>query len=406
MLGIPLHSGESPHWTQYFYDALDRVIAVTEPGDRSTVTQYTGLTTVTTNAEGQTSTQVADLRVQVVEEHDALGHRTVREFGAFGNLLRVIDPGGNQTSMDYDTLGRVALRKDQNRGLQHSWYNVVGELVMRQDGGNFTTMSYDKLGRMLTRRLHEGLKTWTYDTAAHGIGKLARAASPAVTEDCSYDSLGRLAATTTRVAGQTYVSTQSYDEFSRPATYSYPSGFSLRNVYDAVGNLSELRNAAGDARFFTVLAQDAHGRVTHEQWGNGIATQRHYDHLSGDLTALQTGAAAGAEIQNHAPRFDVVGNLESRRDLNTGLDESFSYDPLNRLLSVSGPVSTNFEYDAIGNLVYASDLGRFEYLGSDRPARPHAVKRVAGMNFSYDANGKITRIADEAGVVHGCVPRG
>ena len=34
-------------------------------------------------------------------------------------------------------------------------------------------MTYDKLGRMLTRVEAEGTSTWTYDSALHGIGKLA-----------------------------------------------------------------------------------------------------------------------------------------------------------------------------------------------------------------------------------------
>jgi YD repeat-containing protein len=63
-----------------------------------------------------------------------------------------------------------------------SWsysYNVLGELVSQTDAKAQTvTMAYDALGRMVSRTEPEGTTTWSYDTAANGIGKLAQANGP------------------------------------------------------------------------------------------------------------------------------------------------------------------------------------------------------------------------------------
>ena len=50
----------------------------------------------------------------------------------------------------------------------------------------------------------------------------------------------------------------------------------------------------------------------------------------------------------------------------------------------------NFTYDSIGNLLTKSDVGSYSYPAPGQP-RPHAVLSVAGdtvsATFSYDANG-------------------
>src|SRR5206468_2119156 len=74
--------------------------------------------------------------------------------------------------------------------------------------------------------------------------------------------------------------------------------------------------------------------------------------------------------------------------------ENFAYDNLNRLLSASGPglVTRSFDYNAIGNMIYKSDVGTYTYSASGS-VRPHAVSSVSGSvsaTYTYDSNGNLT----------------
>lgn len=129
------------------------------------------------------------------------------------------------------------------------------------------------------------------------------------------------------------------------------------------------------------------------------------------LTTLQTGPNNTATVQNDAYTYDALGNLFTRSQLNSSgalVAESFSYDPLNRLVTaqVSGQSQKTYAYDDIGNLTCKSDVASsvncaggvtHTYPASGATSvRPHAVSSIAGTvnsaanpSFTYDANGNL-----------------
>ena len=129
-----------------------------------------------------------------------------------------------------------------------------------------------------------------------------------------------------------------------------------------------------------------------ESLGNGGFTARVVSPAERQVVGIQTyGALASDTIQDLAYSYDSVGNLESRSDNIQGLYESFGYDDLNRLTSVSGPESKTYAYDSIGNITFKSDVGDYTY--SQDGVRPHAVLATSGVrnnNYTYDANGNMT----------------
>ncbi|MBV7330176.1 RHS repeat-associated core domain-containing protein [Chloroflexi bacterium TSY] len=90
----------------------------------------------------------------------------------------------------------------------------------------------------------------------------------------------------------------------------------------------------------------------------------------------------------------ILGNLVGRQDANLGLDETFTYDALNRLETVT--VATNdisttetYRYDARGNIVSKPGVGTYSY----DPQHPRAVAQITGAlnaTYTYDANGNMT----------------
>ncbi|WP_161627821.1 RHS repeat domain-containing protein [Salinisphaera shabanensis] len=136
--------------------------------------------------------------------------------------------------------------------------------------------------------------------------------------------------------------------------------------------------------------------------GNGNTTIRDYNAATGYLESVLTGTTLGTEAQSLSFAWDKVGNLISRTDENqNGLVEDFQYDNLNRLIQATitqGPSYIEPLYvdcDDIGNIVYKSDVGEYNY-----NTRPHAVSEVIdgprNATYSYDANGNMTSGADRA----------
>ncbi len=120
--------------------------------------------------------------------------------------------------------------------------------------------------------------------------------------------------------------------------------------------------------------------------------------LARNAFAQQTLAADGV-VQDDFYVYDQVGNLIERRNRAVDLIETFDYDTLNRLTQANlagqgaelyelvGLTSTQFEYDALGNITFRSDVGNYSY-GNN--AGPHAVTAVSGTknaSYAYDANG-------------------
>ena len=80
-------------------------------------------------------------------------------------------------------------------------------------------------------------------------------------------------------------------------------------------------------------------------------------------------------------RFEQV----ARDDTTANLSETFTYDPLNRLLTATVASSVApakaFSYDAIGNMLSKSDVGTYTYPAPGQP-KPHAVMSVEGSTVS------------------------
>ena len=154
--------------------------------------------------------------------------------------------------------------------------------------------------------------------------------------------------------------------------------------------------------YWQANARDARGNLVEVALGNGNTTIRDYNTATGYLESVLTGTTLGTEAQSLSFAWDKVGNLVSRTDENqNGLVEDFQYDNLNRLVQATITQGPSYieplyvDYDEIGNIVYKSDVGEYNY-----NTRPHAVSEVIdgprNATYSYDANGNMTSGADRA----------
>ncbi|MFL9923497.1 hypothetical protein PQR62_04420 [Herbaspirillum lusitanum] len=406
---LPYYSHQTVQWRTLTYDALNRVVVATAPDGSQNRMAYNGLATTVTNALNQTQTKVKNSQGQVIKVTDAQSNNLTYQYDAIGNLTATTDPKGNVVAMSYDLRGRKTGMVDPDMGAWSYVYNGFGELVRQTDAkGQVSTISYDKLGRMNSRSEPDLVSTWLYDSCAKGIGKLCRISSDnGYQKTNSYDSLGRNVSTSTNIDAA-YSEGVSYDPNGRITTQTYPTGLVIRYVYTSLGYLKEVRNNQTDALLWRADTQNAMGQILQQTYGNNVVTQQVFEASTGRLKNVYAGA--GNSVQNFSYQYDQLGNLVSRADGNQSLTETFLYDSLNRVTNAvvnspqAGLASTNYSYDAVGNITNRSDLGTYVYGPAN--GRPHALKELnfihgGKLQYNYDANGAlISEVAvDSTGAV-------
>ena len=380
------------------YDVLSRTLTVTQPDGGVESTDYAGLTVTLTNALNQDQIRKSNAIGQLVEVTDNLGTKIAYVYDPFGNLVET-DAGGVVTTMGYDIRGLKTSMSDPDMGLWDYDYNVLGELTYQRDAESREVhLEYDTLGRVKKRTENEGITEWFYDTAAKGKGKLQSVTAPGgYAQSQAYDSLGRPSTTTTTVDGVNYASSLAYDTSGRPEVLTYPSGFAVKNAYNSRGFLTSVSEDGGTTTYWQADTVNAEGQVTQETFGNGLVTTNGYDPETSRIDTILTTQSA-TTIQDLSYDFDKLGNLKKRSDLRQDREESFLYDGLNRLTTTTltdtgaggGTLSaTTYGYDLIGNITTKSDVtGTYGYGASG--AGPHAVTSAGGRTYSYDANGNMT----------------
>ncbi|WP_437565862.1 RHS repeat-associated core domain-containing protein [Sorangium sp. So ce542] len=324
------------------------------------------------------------------------------------NSMRVterVHPGDAVTRMTRDAFGRVRQLDDPDRGTTVSIHDGFGELVSSTDAlGRETTWAYDALGRPRSRVDRDGAErvttTWTWDTAAHGIGKLHALAGPDGEKTYGYTGRGQLDVISLRIDGERapLEARLGYDELGRveAVTYPAPAGaapFVVAHDHDAHGHVIAVRDRGTGFAYWRLTDVDHAGRFREEVFGNGVVTERSYfaDKQRLRHVATQSGAA---NVQDLDYGYDDLLNLTRRTDSlqpeNT--TERFRYDPLQRLTCAylgdveraSAPCALRYDYHPNGNLTFKSDVGTFSY---DDPLHPHAVTGAGAGSFAYDAVG-------------------
>ncbi len=148
----------------------------------------------------------------------------------------VTSPGGLVTSLEFDNQGNRTKISEPNAGIYTFEYNPFGEMVLQNANDSITELTYDELGRVLSLAEPEGTTTFTYDTKDNGLGRLSGISSPGgVTVDFAYDALSRLATKTESIDSLDLTESFLYDRYGRDSLLIYPSGFSIKYIYNNKG---------------------------------------------------------------------------------------------------------------------------------------------------------------------------
>ena len=390
------------HVTQTTYDALNRPTVVTNPLSGTNITTYDSVGNViaTTDALSRTTTYSYDNLNRLTAVTDPISGTTTYEYDALANRLAATDALSHTTTYTYDALNRMVSVTNPVSGTTTTTYDIVGNVITSTDALNHaTTFTYDALNRQLN--VTDPLNHTTAITC-DGVGnKVSMQDANGVVTAFEYDKLSRLTAVVenykpgflptveinvrteytydalgnqlTIKDGNEHVTQFTYDALNRQLTQRDPLNHTQTSGYDAVGNV--------------ISTTDALSRTTSYQYDalNRLVT---IDYPAPDTAVTFTYDAVG----NRTVMTDTVGTT------------TWTYDALNRPLSITDPFTgtVGYDYDPVGNrtqLTYPdSKVVTYTYDAANRLEEINASFITAPVTYTYDAANRLTNMALPNGI--------
>lgn len=328
------------------------------------------------DAEGNpTKTVVAPDSRNLATRHgyDPLGRRTsttdakngVTKFGfdLQDQLTSVTDPRNLATQYQPTGLGDVKQLTSPDTGTATSTYDAAGNLKTRTDArGVLATYSYDALNRPTQIAYSKTGDTtrnvkFTYDQAGtdfgSGIGRLTTMQSPDVSTAFRYDALGQVTAVKQVGGGRALTVAYEYDAAGRVIKMTYPSG-RVYNYTRVNGQVQSISKTAGTDTMPLVgqIVMGALGQPVSWTWtlASGRPTYARVYDTSGRLVRHPLGPLLRDITYDDADRVSRFTHYTAATALAApAYDQSFGYDDLDRLISVTGGTNWSYAYDANGN---------------------------------------------------------
>lgn len=401
------------------YNNLNRLVQTVGGAGQTTTLSYDlngNLTQTLLDPGGlnQSTAYAFDALNRLMTITDAGNGVTSYSYDARDNLLAVTDPKGNTTTYVYDGLDNLIQQSSPDTGTTTFTQDDAGNVLTRTDArGVVTQYTYDALNRLT--HVHypaspeEGI-VYQYDqtSGGFGIGRLTRQQDQSGITQWVYDRRGNVVQESVTIQGNTYITQYAYDPADVLVQTIYPSGRIVNHQLDATGRTAAAttQRDAGAASVTLVsdIAYLPFGPVQEYRQGNGLLTGMSYD-LDYRLTGLSTsdGGTGNPAILGLSYSHDAANNiLGILNSLDSSRSQSFAYDPLHRLTSASGGYGSQlFGYDQVGNRLYSditrngvNTLQNYTYdPGSNRLL--NVDDGVSVRTFQYDAVGNV--IGDDRG---------
>jgi RHS repeat-associated protein len=425
---VPRFAGAPPVWETFRYDAAGRLVEQTHPDASAITHQYLvrdGLTVAEDRDEtGRTQTRSFDGWGALIDaeqpspDHLAHIHYT---YNAVDEAIEVTDAAGNTTRTSFDTLGHITSQVDPDRGTTAYLYDRVGNLKQQTDArGRILTYYYDELNRRIKKQDQASRTTsvWNYDEPGHGasLGRLTTVQDPSATgcrnkasRSLSYDLGGNVTKDVRCIRGIARTFRSQYDALDRlktltyPGTTTNPSGEQLTYTYDAAGDLFSVSG------YVRAMRYNPRGQLAAIDYANHTSGHWTYDRLRGWLTGQDLVDAKGRPLfdSSYEP-YDPNGLLRGTSSKRNHTAETYGYDSLGRLQTVTGSWQQQLSYDGLGNLTSNSRIGTYRYLThrhctangtAEHCAGPHAVTTAGTYRYDYDPAGNMTTVRDRTRVI-------
>ncbi|MCL1633516.1 Ig-like domain-containing protein [Luteimonas sp. SX5] len=354
-----------------------------------------------TDSLGRNTTYGYDRLRRVNLTIDAKGGTVATTYDPLGRLVQVKDPRDRTTSYTYDGFGQLWQQISPDTGITSFQYNAEGQrtYLIRADGSALA-FGYDALGRLHWYGTSgtEG-RLLEYDNCTNGKGRLcAMSSAPSgAWSHFAYTPQGQLAARRDSTYGSDDYTAFAYDGMGRIAGISYPSGVYVGYGY-ANGRLAGVyaNTGSGNVNVATGFRYQPYGPILGWTYGNGMSRSYNYD-LDGRIRGVSSSSASGP-AQSLTYGYNANDEIVAMTDgVYASLSRDYGYDELGRLTHVTaaGANMATWQYDANGNR--SSHVGPN---GDKLYTIDAASNRIAGSNladintaieYEYDGRGNRSR---------------
>jgi RHS repeat-associated protein len=397
----PHRSGTLPTdgWTQFTYDALNRVTAVLEPDSSQVLTSYVGNQTTVTDEAGKQRTSQTDAlgRLTAVWEDPGtsphLNYKTEYQYNLLDNLLCAVQKGTDTSpftdcasapsawhprSFAYDSLSRLTSAANPESGTISYFYDSNGNLSSKvaplpnvSSGTVTTTYQYDVLNR-LTGKTYTGMTMpsllFGYDgatptgctpappslTDTYAVGRRTWMCDGSGATAWSHDKMGRVLSekqTQTITGGTNVTKTTSYDYNLDGSlkTLTYPSGNVVNYTIGAAGRVTKVSDSSNSyvgysGNVATYTPGGALGAMTNGHTGSfaGIVTTNSYTNRlqPAVLSAANPTQTIFSLSYGFNPGHDNGNVQQIVNNLDSTRSVAFTYDPLNRISQANTTTTT------------------------------------------------------------------
>ena len=285
------------------------------------------------------------------------------------NVERVTDPRKLTTRYTIDGHGQLATLSSPDTATSQFQYDDAGNMVSDQDSRSVTTSHRSDAAGRVTK---SGATTFQYGKdGSSSAGRLTGMTDESDNTSFTYDGFGRM-----QKQLQTVGSDATAKQFALGYTYgtsgsgtghvtsmTYPSGNRIEIAYGENGQAISVTLIPPMAETPTTILADIRytplGAVSSWNWGSSGSSnpyKREFDTL-GRLKSYPLGAIGsnGTVRTLHYDAADRIKSIVHSGAPNASrLDQSYTYDDLDRLTRVEGgSVNQGFEYDANGNRIEA-----------------------------------------------------
>ncbi|WP_167773009.1 RHS repeat-associated core domain-containing protein [Ramlibacter humi] len=403
LLASGVASAEPAIW-RYGYDPLDRPTTIVSPIGQTTHIYYDALGRPQQMQQpantGETTPTVTDL---------------VYDLG--GALKSVKDSRGVTTNYVRDGLRQTRTQNSPDSGDTSVTYDARGRVRTRTDArGRTATLTYDALDRIV--KIVAGAAapiSFEYDGGdapySGATGQLTKMTDASGQTTFDFDSAGRLIRKTSIIAGKAFTVAYSWGEsgpeLDKLIGITYPSGSRVNYGYSRSGVVEvsvtpvSADGAGLSASSLPLLSEVSQSgeQITGWSWSDGTRRTIDYDgrgFVSGYNLGNPLGTGAAAGMQRTLQR-DAAGRILGFTHTSNGqplvaLDQSFTYDDLDRLVSaVQGSTATQYSYDSTGNRTARTIAGvRYDNTISANSNRLVQVRDTMGTaTIAHDAMGNI-----------------
>lgn len=340
----------------------------------------------------------SDRHMQLLEETDELGIRTLYDYDAKGNLLKKTEAAGTpeERITEYTNNAQGQLIRITQKGRTEINGAVTPDALWQLD--------YTPSGQLKKITVPEGN---TYQFTLNRLGWLSSATDPfGNTTIFQTDALGNLTKAIDPL-GREYRYT--YDKTSNLTQYNDPRSKTLHIAYDAMGRWVRATSPIGGTHSLQYNAQglptqltdpdnrnnrleyDAHLRLTRHL--DGLNNPTDYGYTLMDGSASGTLGSLGTPTEIRYPTYTQQNKFDERERLTRQtlkyrnrqgeeiLSSATTYDLRGQIKEEIDPQGNKrfYQYDAFGQLIQLTDT-----LGNKT-------------QFSYDARGNLIQVADPRG---------